>query len=83
MHVSLTCIWITQLLVVVLLGIGAISCPMARLVAVPAWHVARWNVGASLSCATLWYSNRKGLTIHFLGLTGLYLLLRWSILWSR
>ena len=49
-----TCIWITLLLVVVLLGIGAISCPMARLVAVPAWHVARWNIGASFSYATLW-----------------------------
>ena len=53
-HVSLTCIWITLLLVVVLLGIGAIYCPMARLVAVLAWHVARWNAGASLSCATIW-----------------------------
>ena len=51
---SLTCIWITLLLVVVLLGIRAISCPMARLVVVPACHVARWNVGASLSYATLW-----------------------------
>ena len=38
---SLTSIWITPLLVVVLLGIGAISCPMASLVVVPAWHVAR------------------------------------------
>ena len=54
MHVSLTSIWITLLLVVVLLGIGAISCPMARLVVILAWHVARWNAGASLSCATLW-----------------------------
>ena len=54
MHVSLTCIWINLLLVVVLLGIGAISCPMASLVAVPAWDVARWNAGASLSYATLW-----------------------------
>ena len=51
---SLTCIWITLLLVVVLLVIGAISCPMASLVAVPAWQVARWNIGASLSYATLW-----------------------------
>ena len=51
---SLTCIWITLLLVVVLLGIGVISCPMASLVVVPAWHVARWNAGASLSYATLW-----------------------------
>ena len=50
---SLSCIWITLLLVVLLLGIGAISCPMARLVAVSAWHVARWNAGASLSYATL------------------------------
>ena len=51
---SLMSIWITLLLVVVLLGIGALSCPMARLIAVPAWHVARWNAGASLSYATLW-----------------------------
>ena len=51
---SLTCIWITLLLVVVVLGIGAISCPMASLVVVPAWHAARWNARASLSCATLW-----------------------------
>ena len=51
---SLTCIWITLLLVVVLLGIGAISCLMARLVVVLAWQVARWNGGASLSYATLW-----------------------------
>ena len=51
---SLTCIWITLLLVVVLLGIGEISCPMARLVVVLAWHVARWNARASLSYATLW-----------------------------
>ena len=43
-----------MLLVVVLLGIGAISCRMVRLVVVPAWHVARWNAGASLSYATLW-----------------------------
>ena len=50
---SLTCIWITLLLVVVLLGIGPISCPMASLVVVLAWHTARWNVGASLSYATL------------------------------
>ena len=51
---SLTCIWITLLLVVVVLGIGAISCPMARLVVVLASHVARWNAGASLSYAALW-----------------------------
>ena len=51
---SLTCIWITLLLVVVLLGIGGISYPMARLVVVLAWHVARWNAGASLSYAALW-----------------------------
>ena len=42
-----------MLLVVVLLGIRAISLPMASLVAVLAWHTARWNVGASLSSATL------------------------------
>ena len=54
MHMSLTCIRITLLLVVVLLGIGAISCPMARLVAVLAWHVARWNARAFLSYAALW-----------------------------
>ena len=54
MHVSQMCIWIALLLVVVLLGIGTISCPMARLVAVPAWHVARWNAGASMSCVVLW-----------------------------
>ena len=51
---SLMSIWITQLLVVVLLRIGAISCPMAILVAVLAGHVVRWNARASLSCATLW-----------------------------
>ena len=51
---SLTCIWITLLLVVVLLGIGAISFPMASLVVVPAWHAVMWNAGASLSYATLW-----------------------------
>ena len=51
---SLSCISITLLLVVVLLGIGEISCPMARLVAVLAWHVARWNAEASLSYAALW-----------------------------
>ena len=50
---SLTCIWITLLLVVLLLGIGAISCPMASLVVVLAWHTARWNIGAALSSATL------------------------------
>ena len=83
MHVSLTCIWITLLLVVLLLGIGAISYLMASLVVVLAWHVARWNAGASLPYATLWLGNRKGLAIQFLGLTGLYLLLRWSILWSK
>ena len=49
---SLTHIGIT-LLLVVLLGIGAISCPMAGLVAVPTWHVAGWNTGTSLSCAAL------------------------------
>ena len=54
MHMSLACLWITLLLVVVLLGIGAISWPMAKLVALLAWHVVRWNVGASLSFATLW-----------------------------
>ena len=54
MHVSLACIWITLLLVVVLLGIGAISCLMVSLVVVPAWHAARWNAGTLLSCATLW-----------------------------
>jgi len=53
-HVLLTCIWVTLLLVVVLFGIGAISCLMPSLVVVPAWHVARWNTGASLSYATLW-----------------------------
>ena len=52
-HMSLTHIGIT-LLLVVLLGIGAISCPMARLVAVPTWQIARWNIGTSLSCAALW-----------------------------
>ena len=36
-----------MLLVVVLLGIGAISCLMANLVVVLAWNVARWNAGAS------------------------------------
>ena len=51
---SLTCIWITLPLVVVLLGIGAISCPMPSLVVVLAWHVGRWNVRASLSFAILW-----------------------------
>ena len=51
---SLMSIWITLLLVVVLLGIGTISYPMVSLVAVLAWHVVRWNAGASLSCATLW-----------------------------
>ena len=50
---SLTCIWITLLLVVVLLGIGTISCPMASLVAIPAWHTIRWNIGDALSSATL------------------------------
>ena len=51
---SLTFIWITLLLVVVLLGIGAISCLTVSVVAVLAWHTARWNARASLSYATLW-----------------------------
>ena len=42
---SLTHIGIT-LLLVVLLGIGAISCLMASIVVVPAWHATRWNVRA-------------------------------------
>ena len=50
---SLTHIGIT-LLLVVLLGIEAISCPMVGLVAVPTRQVAGWNIGPSLSCATLW-----------------------------
>ena len=52
MHMSLTSIGVA-LLLVVLLGIRAISRPMARLVTVPAWHTARWNIGATLSSATL------------------------------
>ena len=56
---SLTCIWITLLLVVVLLGIRAISCPMARLVAVLAWHVAWRNIRAALTSSALWKSNCK------------------------
>ena len=51
---SLMSIWITLLLVVVLLGIGAISCLIASLVAVPAWHAVWWNAGAPLSFATFW-----------------------------
>ena len=50
---SLTSTGIALLLVVVLPGIWTISCPMASLVAVLAWHTARWNVGAALSSATL------------------------------
>ena len=50
---SLTSIGVA-LLLVVLLGIRAISCLMAHLVIVPAWHTTRWNVGAPLSYATLW-----------------------------
>ena len=52
-YMSLTHIRIT-LLLVVLLGIGAISCPMAGLVAVPTRKIAGWNIRTSLSCATLW-----------------------------
>ena len=48
MHIRIT------LLLVVLLGIGAISCPMAGLVVVPTRHVARWNTRTSLSSAALW-----------------------------
>jgi len=51
---SLMSIRIVLLWVVVLLGIRTISCPMASLVIVLAWHTARWNVGAALSSATLW-----------------------------
>ena len=58
---SLTCIWITLLLVLLLLGIGAISCPMAKLVAVPAWHVARWNAGAYLSLLPFGRARKKAL----------------------
>ena len=53
MHMSLTSIRIALLLVVVLLAIWAISSPMVSLVLVLAWHTARWNVGATLSSATL------------------------------
>ena len=51
---SLTSIGVALLLVVVLFGVRAIPCPMTRRVIVPAWHTARWNVGATLSSATLW-----------------------------
>jgi hypothetical protein len=39
-NMTLTCIWITLSLIVVLLGIGAIPRPMSRLVTILAGHVA-------------------------------------------
>ena len=50
---SLMSIGVALLLVVVLFRVRAIPYPMARLVTVPAWHTARWNIGATLSSATL------------------------------
>ena len=81
-HMSLTSTRIALLLVVVLPGIWTISCPMASLVAIPARHTVRWNIGAALSSTTLRYSNRISLAIYLLVLTWLCLLLGWSILWS-
>ena len=71
MHMSLTCIWITLLLAVVLLGIGAIFAQWLDLLQFQ--HGMLLGGTLELPCPML----------PFLGMTGLYLLLRWSILWSR
>jgi hypothetical protein len=43
MHMPLACINIDLLLIIVLLGIGALSCLMTSLVAIEIQLVVRWN----------------------------------------
>ena len=68
---------LTDVSLSILLGrIGALICPMTRLVTVPTRPVSWWNIGAALPRGILWQGNCVPLAETGFSLV---LLLRWAV----